>query len=381
MIVGCGGASKTTLARKVFYDHHIRNAFSTVLWVRGSKDFTDMELLYAIASAAGLKTGEAGSREKIEELLAFILEGQRFLLVLDDDPTWKEWQKVSDCEGWSTMEIPDGMKKIAGPVQVAYSDLPSHLRQCLLYCLQLPEGFIISKDLATQLWISEGFIEEQDGYSPEDTAHEYYKELVLTKLLQPDIEEQYGYRPEDTAQEEYYRELVLRKLLQPDIEEQYGYRPEDTAQESVLQLYTKDLHIPGSLEPLSRLSKLHKLLTLDLDGTSPHLVLPRLIVSIGRIQEHLIAQKAALSRKSQLRHLELCGRTSSSTGEAFVAEEEDGHCISQICRSLSLPTANSARTSQPWDSYRSSSFSQLLAFPNCAPSSEGKQVLPKHFRS
>jgi type II secretory pathway predicted ATPase ExeA len=49
IIVGCGGSGKTTLARRVFDDHQTRNAFSTLLWVRGSKDFKDVELLSAIA--------------------------------------------------------------------------------------------------------------------------------------------------------------------------------------------------------------------------------------------------------------------------------------------------------------------------------------------
>ncbi|CAN6181909.1 unnamed protein product [Urochloa humidicola] len=287
MIVGCSGAGKTSLAREVIDDHHTRNAFSLVLWVGGSKDFSDMGLLSAIASAAGIKAGEGeSSREEIEEMLTSMLEGKRILLVIDgvwshqihgsyletclpvqhgsrimmtagDDnvaehvnsvhthkveelsfsncwtllsrsacldtklhetsireigitlvqkcsriplaimviggvlrtkgPTYEEWKKVSECEGWSSSDMPDGMKKIGGPIRVAYNDLPSHLKQCLLYCLHLPEGFMITKHNVTRLWISEGFIEEQEDCSQEDTAVEYYEELVLRNLMQPEI--------------------------------------------------------------------------------------------------------------------------------------------------------------------------------------------------
>jgi Leucine-rich repeat (LRR) protein len=288
MIVGCRGTGKTTLARKVFDDPRTRDAFSLALWVRGSKDFTDMDLLFAIASASGIKAGQggSGSREKVEQMLASVLEGKRILLVIDDvwshqihggyletclpvqqgsrilmtagdasvaehlnsahihevkelpfsdcwtllsrsacldekrlDTSMKgigvtliqkygkvplalkviggvlgmkgrkyeEWKKVTECEGWPSADFPDGMKDVAGPIRMAYNDLPSHLKQCLLYCLHLPEDSTISKPNVTQLWISEGFIEEQEYCSPEDTAAEYYEELVLRNLLEPEI--------------------------------------------------------------------------------------------------------------------------------------------------------------------------------------------------
>ncbi|TVU09106.1 hypothetical protein EJB05_42547, partial [Eragrostis curvula] len=547
VMVGCGGTGKTTLARAVFDDYQTRNAFNTLLWVCASKDLTDVELLSAIASATGFKTRGAVDKKKIEEMLAFMLGGKRFLLVLDDvwshqvhenflktclhvqhgsrilmttrdkgvagrmgsavrivpvqelvypacwsllsriacldakqckdlkgigitiiqkcsriplaiqviggvlrtkDPTLQEWFIVSDHEGWSTRSdiVPDdGMMKIAGPIHVAYCDLPPYLKQCFHYCLHLPEGFMISKHIITQLWISEGFIEEQDGCSLEDTATEYYKELVLRNLLQPEIGSLDMTRctingcvrsvlqlftkdlwigksrsASSTSRVERATWAHLRTVIL--YMNPWGDRVLDHMAKNIKSLRVLDLtgteirHIPGSLEPLLHLrflnlshteimelpesierlrnlqflilrscyrlhslphgiSKLQNLRTLDLEGSEPHLVLPRLsslqqlttlhgfvvnskeatekdtsgwpledlnflnslrslqIVKMDRIQQHLSAQRAALSKKLNLAQLELCG----STRKVHEVEETEASRLNDVLSSLRPP--------------------------------------------
>ncbi|KAF8641990.1 hypothetical protein HU200_067502 [Digitaria exilis] len=339
LIVGCGGSGKTTLARNVFDNHHTRHAFSTALWVRGSKHFSHLELLSAIASAAGLKQASRGpkSAKKVEEMLASVLEGKRFLLVLDGvwshqlvdgnnflkscltvqhgsrilmttrdrmvadrmsstarihhvkeldssqcwsllcsiacldahhqddnslraigiliiqyckriplairliggvlrtkDPTRDEWLVVSEHKGWSdrsggTVFPDDGMEGVAGAIQVAYCYLPPHLKHCFRYCLHLPEGFPITKQMIIQLWISEGFVEEQDGRSPEDTAEGYYMELVRRSLLLQ-TDQTGGSSPDGNN--------TARCTL-------------DGCVRSVLRLYTKDLWMGNSMPTTS----------------------------------------------------------------------------------------------------------------------------------
>jgi hypothetical protein len=361
------------------------------------------------------------------------------------DPTREEWLMVSDHNGWSTgsgIAFDDGMKDTEGPIHVAYCDLPPHLQQCFHYCLHLPEGFIISKHIITQLWISEGFIEEeQDGCSPEDTAAEYYKELVLRNLLQPEI-----CSPDTTRSS---NNGYVRSVLQPFTKDlwigkfrsshdrretracfrtvilyknPWGDRVLDHMAKNIKYLRVLDLsgtevrHIPGSLEPLLHLrflnlshteimelpesieilrnlqflvlqccyrlhslpygiGKLQNLRTLDLEGSEPHLLLPRLaslqqlttllgftvnskeatekdtrrwpledlkflnslrnlqIMKIDRIQKHQSVQKAALSRKSQLAHLELCG----STWKVHEVEETEATRLNDVLSSLRPP--------------------------------------------
>jgi hypothetical protein len=83
-IVRGRGMGKTTLAWKIHGDHRIRNAFTTVVWVSVLNDFNDIGLLSAIVRAAGGNPRGEENRVPLEAMLAAILKGRRFLLVLDN---------------------------------------------------------------------------------------------------------------------------------------------------------------------------------------------------------------------------------------------------------------------------------------------------------
>uniref|UniRef100_A0A3B6FJE6 NB-ARC domain-containing protein n=1 Tax=Triticum aestivum TaxID=4565 RepID=A0A3B6FJE6_WHEAT len=76
--------------------------------------------------------------------------------------------------------------EIEGVLYLSYDELPYRLKQCFLYCALYIEDSTILRRVITWLWIAEGFIEEQQGQLLEDTAEEYYYELIHQNLLQPD---------------------------------------------------------------------------------------------------------------------------------------------------------------------------------------------------
>jgi hypothetical protein len=49
-----------------------------------------------------------------------------------------------------------------------------------------PEGAVLRRDDIVRMWVAEGFIEEQDSQLLEDTAEEYYYELIYRNLLHPE---------------------------------------------------------------------------------------------------------------------------------------------------------------------------------------------------
>ncbi|XP_078152581.1 inactive disease susceptibility protein LOV1-like [Carex rostrata] len=65
-----------------------------------------------------------------------------------------------------------------------YNDLPYFLRPCFLYFACYPIGFEIPATSLTQIWIAEGFVEEEDKQtSLETTANKYLDELVQRSLV------------------------------------------------------------------------------------------------------------------------------------------------------------------------------------------------------
>ncbi|XP_052166696.1 disease resistance protein RGA2-like [Oryza glaberrima] len=539
-IFGLGGIGKTMLARKVHDDLLTESAFSTVVWVNGSKSFTKKKLLRAILSSSGGKPGEAKkkSNEQIEDMLVTILGAKKFLLVLDDvwadqihqdflkvslqaqqgsrillttqdegvlrqiasddihkvnklsfpdcwsllcssacldeqdcdaltdigitiiqkcnkvplaikvlggllgtkNPRREEWQEViSESEGWTLENVPDGMEEICLPIYLAYYSLPYHLKLCFDYCLQLPEGFVIRPQIVTQLWIAEGFIREQDNRNPEDIAEQYYKELVLRNLLQPEIgcfdmskctvhdcvksllqpSTKDKKSTDSTEGTKFFRSfrtafvyknpsgdrglnwlINLRSFINLRSLDLTGtcirYIPKSLEHLHHLRLLnlslTQVLELPESIESLSNLqflilrccywletlpeeiSNLVSLRSLDLEGTTPHIVLSRLsaleqltalhgfivdhnaavpdndhqngwpmkelsplnslrslqIMGIDRVPDESRAQEANLASKSHLTHLELCG-SSTSDSQVFVPEEEQDRWLSVLC--------------------------------------------------
>ncbi|KAL6896718.1 hypothetical protein ACP4OV_007290 [Aristida adscensionis] len=286
-IVGGSGIGKTTLAWKIHEDHRTRNAFSTVVWVSVYNDFNDIGLLSAILRAAGGNPRGEENGLQLEAMLAAILKGKRFILVLDDvrshqihensleahwhvcghgsrilittrdesvatkvkdayihrvkklsfencwsllcrnacldenihgetfrntgiliiqkckklpmavkiigavlrtkERTQEAWQRVYESERWSFKDLRDDVHGLSAAIYLGYHDLPLHLKQCFIYLSLFPEGSIIRQQFVSQLWISEGLIEERDNCSPEKTAEEYYRELLSRNLLQPEI--------------------------------------------------------------------------------------------------------------------------------------------------------------------------------------------------
>ncbi|URD91592.1 NB-ARC domain [Musa troglodytarum] len=83
-IVGLGGIGKTTLAQKLFNDGKIKANFGTTIWVCVSQEFSETDLLRNIVSGAGGSHGGEQTRSLLEPLVAGLLRGNKFLLVLDD---------------------------------------------------------------------------------------------------------------------------------------------------------------------------------------------------------------------------------------------------------------------------------------------------------
>uniref|UniRef100_A0A0E0AJ70 AAA+ ATPase domain-containing protein n=1 Tax=Oryza glumipatula TaxID=40148 RepID=A0A0E0AJ70_9ORYZ len=92
-IAGTVGIGKTTLARQIYHNREMLQAFDLQLWVCVNKDADYLTLLKKIITAAGgNSSGLDHSREKLESKLNSSIKERRFFLVLDDvwdETTWE----------------------------------------------------------------------------------------------------------------------------------------------------------------------------------------------------------------------------------------------------------------------------------------------------
>ncbi|KAL7239267.1 hypothetical protein ACSBR2_005212 [Camellia fascicularis] len=67
---------------------------------------------------------------------------------------------------------------------LSFTDLPHHLKSCFLYFGLFPEDFEIDAKRLIRLWVAEGFIQQAEGKTLEETAAEYLNELIDRNLIQ-----------------------------------------------------------------------------------------------------------------------------------------------------------------------------------------------------
>ncbi|KAG5573604.1 hypothetical protein H5410_063370 [Solanum commersonii] len=78
------------------------------------------------------------------------------------------------CRNWKTKDI----------VSVSYTNLPDHLKLCVLYLVLFPKEYDIPVRRLFRLWLSEGFVNHKPGKFPEDVVQENFDYLVKRSLIQ-----------------------------------------------------------------------------------------------------------------------------------------------------------------------------------------------------
>ncbi|XVF06556.1 hypothetical protein REPUB_Repub06bG0059400 [Reevesia pubescens] len=92
-IVGIGGLGKTTLAQFIYNDQRVTRHFPLRIWVCVSEEFDLSRLLKEIIYSLSSERFEGVTIDPLQARLRSLLDGKKFLLVLDD--VWNE-----DCVKW-----------------------------------------------------------------------------------------------------------------------------------------------------------------------------------------------------------------------------------------------------------------------------------------
>ncbi|KAL6131423.1 hypothetical protein ACLB2K_069799 [Fragaria x ananassa] len=94
-IVGMGGMGKTTLAQLVYNDEDVKSHFDSRIWVCVSDPFEEINIAKAIIEGLD-RNSTSNELQTLTQCIYKLLEGKRFLLVLDDvwNPTRSQWEEL-----------------------------------------------------------------------------------------------------------------------------------------------------------------------------------------------------------------------------------------------------------------------------------------------
>ncbi|XP_078166448.1 disease resistance protein RGA2-like [Carex rostrata] len=110
-------------------------------------------------------------------------------MLLSEKYREREWQAVLHSKSWEKgFEDADDVwhKQILNALRVSYDHLPPHVKQCFVFCVVFPKGYVMDKEMLIQLWIANGFIQCEGNMEPEVKGEAVFNVLKRRYFLQPE---------------------------------------------------------------------------------------------------------------------------------------------------------------------------------------------------
>jgi len=153
-IVGLGGVGKTTLAQLVYNDHQVSINFDARVWVCVSEIFSINKIMCSILESITRDKCYYSSLDVIQRKVQEVLQGKRFLLVLDD--VWKRNQELDfglSHDNWNKLKsvLSCGPKSVSILVSTRDKDVATIMGTCqahYLSCLSEEECWLLFKQYA-----------------------------------------------------------------------------------------------------------------------------------------------------------------------------------------------------------------------------------------
>uniref|UniRef100_A0A8R7TP92 Disease resistance protein RPP13 n=2 Tax=Triticum urartu TaxID=4572 RepID=A0A8R7TP92_TRIUA len=99
--------------------------------------------------------------------------------------TLEYWSKVQKSISSGLDNNHNDVKNMRRILSVSYSNLPPHLKTCLLHLSLYPEDYKIATEQLIWKWVGEGFVKKEQGRSLYEVGGDYLDELINKSLVQP----------------------------------------------------------------------------------------------------------------------------------------------------------------------------------------------------
>ncbi|KAF8661151.1 hypothetical protein HU200_057260 [Digitaria exilis] len=121
----------------------------------------------------------------------------------------QEWRLFYNQLNWQLTNNPELYHWVSRILKWSLSDLPSHLRNCFLYCSLFPEDYQIRRRWIIRLWVAEGFVEDRGTETTlEEVAEDYLRELTQRSLIQITERNEFG-RTKRFQVHDIVREMIV----------------------------------------------------------------------------------------------------------------------------------------------------------------------------
>ncbi|KAJ1695032.1 hypothetical protein LUZ63_011730 [Rhynchospora breviuscula] len=104
-----------------------------------------------------------------------------------------DWRTILESNIWDDME---SKKSISPILKLSYHHLPSHIKQCFVFCAIFPQDYIIEREILIQLWMANDFIPTDGSMKDLETkGQSIFNELYKRSFFQNFKEEETKYGP------------------------------------------------------------------------------------------------------------------------------------------------------------------------------------------
>ncbi|CAL9116049.1 unnamed protein product [Musa acuminata var. zebrina] len=93
----------------------------------------------------------------------------------------KDWRNIAESEIW---QLPQNEEGVLPVLQLSYQCLPPHLKRCFVFCSLFPKDKRFDGDDLVQLWMAEGYVDQANNMTMEDTGSRYFLDLVNRSFFQ-----------------------------------------------------------------------------------------------------------------------------------------------------------------------------------------------------